>query len=96
VTLSVLGILMKRRKNSGSKKKSSVEFAAERRRNPRSWLKYNLSDNQNDQSMGIRGHLIDSFRLEPNLRQLSDGLDFNGQKGMSEREREKEHVFLRK
>jgi len=36
VTLSVLGILMKRRKNSGSKKKSSVEFAAERRRNPRS------------------------------------------------------------
>lgn len=77
---------------SDCKKKASVEFAAERSRNPRSCLKDDLSYNQNDQPMGVRGHLIDSFGLELNLRQVSDGLDFNGEKGMLGRERERKYV----
>lgn len=81
---------------SDCKKKAPVEFPSERSRNPRSCLKYDLSYDQNDQPMDIRGHLIDSLGLELNLRQLSDGLDFNGQKGMLGREREKERVLLRK
>lgn len=42
--------------------------------------------------MGVTGHLIDSFGLELNLRQVSDGLDFNGEKGMFGRERERKNV----
>lgn len=79
---------------SDCKKKASVEFAAERSRNPRSCLKDDLSYNQNDQPMGVRGHLIDSFGPELNLRQVSDGLDFNGEKGMFGRERERERMCV--
>lgn len=67
---------------------SIIEFAAEGIRNHRAYLKYDLSYNQTDQAMDIKGQIIDSFGLELNLRQLNDGLDFTGQKDMLARETE--------
>lgn len=52
---------------------SIIEFAAEGSRSHRPCLKYDLSYNQTDQAMDIKGLIIDSFGLEMNLRQLNDG-----------------------
>lgn len=67
---------------------SIIEFAAERSRNRRPCLKYDLSYNQTDQAMDIRGQIIDSSGLELNLRQLNDGLDLTVQKDTLGRETE--------
>lgn len=66
-----------------------MEFSAERSRNHRPCLKCDLSYNQTDQAMNIRGQIIDSFGLEVNLKQINDGLDFSGQKDMLEKETER-------
>lgn len=65
-----------------------IDFAAEGSRSHRPCLKYDLSYNQIDQAMDIKGLIIDSFGLEMNLRQLNDG-----QKDMLGRETERMYVI---
>lgn len=57
-----------------------IEFAAEGSRNHRPCLKHDLSYNQTDQAIDIKGEITDSFGLELNLRQLNDVMDLAGQK----------------